>query len=238
MVNKSESARKNFAIISSFILGGLTLVSLVASYSVYLQSFADWPTLAPVFSVLVTLGIEVAFILLVYGMMRALLGGEMPIAGIGAGCLLIVMAVNFVVHSRIVRGLPLEPWQENWQNWIGLIVPFFTIALFILLSFVSPEAKERRQERRMNYIGKQRALDYKEEYLNSPELDAELEGTQGAIAHSVRQHVLKSLPYTTSTASASQPRIKGFSQDDDPQSRAVDMMRQRYFGDNDDQGKS
>lgn len=231
MVNKSEAARKNFAIISSFILGGLTLVSLVASYSVYLLSFADWPTLGPIFSVLVTLGVEVAFIVLVYGMMRALLGGEMPIAGFGAAALLAVMAVNFVVHSRIVRGLPLEPWQETWQNWIGLIVPFFTIALFILLSFVSPEAKERRQERRMNYIGKQRALDYKEEYLNSPDLEAELESTQGAIANSVRQHILKTLPPAPSGASASNRRSIGFSQDD-PQARAVDMMKRRYFGDN------
>lgn len=235
MQNKSDLARKNFAVISSFILGGLTLVSLVASYSTYLLSFADWPTLAPIFSFLVTFGVEVAFIVLVYGMMRALLGGEMPVAGFGAASLLIVMAVNFVVHSRVARGLPLEPWQETWQNWIGLVVPFFTIALFILISFISPEARERRQERRMNYIGKQRALDYKEDYLNSPDLEAELESTQGAIAHSVRQHILKTLPPAPSNATASNRPQIGFRQHDNPQARAMDMMRRRYFG---DEGKS
>src|SRR5262245_35257067 len=116
MLNQSEQSRKKFAVFVTVIIGCLTLVSLGASYSVYLESFRDWPTIGPVFAFLVTAGIEIAFAALIYGLMKALIGGEVPVAGIGAAALLVVMAVNFVVHSRTVRGVHLEDWQAAWQN--------------------------------------------------------------------------------------------------------------------------
>jgi phage shock protein PspC (stress-responsive transcriptional regulator) len=240
MANKSEQARKNFAVIVSAVIVCLTMVSLVASYSVYLESFIDWsPGLARIFAILVTIGVEVAFGVLVYGMMKALLGGEIPIAGFGAAVLLVVMCVNFVVHSNVARHIPLEPWQVEYRNWVGLVVPFFTIALFIALSWVSPEAKERRQERRMAYVGKQRALDYTEEFLESPELEGYLETTRPQIAHGVRHQIVKGLP---TTASASNERRIGFGTTADkpsePRNEAMDYMRQRWFSGTKDQTKS
>lgn len=229
MANKSELARKNFAVIVSVVIVCLTLVSLVASCSVYLESFVDWsPGLARIFAVLVTIGVEVAFGVLIYGMMKVLLGGEIPVAGFGAAVLLLVMCVNFIVHSNVARHIPLEPWQEEYRNWVGLVVPFFTIALFIVLSWVSPEAKERRQERRMAFVGKQRALDYTEEFLESPELEGYLETTRPQIAQGVRHQITKGLP-----ASASSPGEKriGFGSTSSSQEKAKDMMRSRFFGD-------
>ena len=234
MADKSEQARKNFAVIVSVVIVCLTMVSLVASYSVYLESFIDWaPALARVFAILVTVGVEVAFGVLVYGMMKALLGGEIPVAGFGAAVLLVVMCVNFVVHSNVARHIPLEPWQQEYRNWIGLIVPFFTIALFIVLSWVSPEAKERRQQRRMAFIGKQRALDYTEEFLESQELEGYLESTRPQIAHGVRHQIVKGLP---AAASASNERRIGFGTTTDSQEKAKSMMREKYFG-QDESGK-
>lgn len=194
MANKSEQARKNFAVLTAVILFCLTLVSLGASYKIYLESFGDWPQpIARIFAFLVTLGIEVAFAALIYGLMKALLGGEVPVAAVGAGILLVVMCVNFIVHSKVAKGQPLEDWQVEYQSWIGKVVPFFTIALLIVLAWISPESKERRQERRMDFMGKQRALDYQQEYLDSPELDAELEVTRPAIAGSVQEHIFSRL---------------------------------------------
>ena len=234
MANKSELARKNFAAIVSVVIVCLTLVSLVASYSVYLESFMDWsPGLARIFAILVTIGVEVAFAVLVFGMMKALLGGEIPVAGFGAAVLLLVMCVNFIVHSNVARHIPLEPWQVEYRNWVGLVVPFFTIALFIVLSWVSPEAKERRQERRMAYVGKQRALDYTEEFLDSAELEKYLESTRPQIAGGVRHQIVKNLPVA---ASASNERRIGFGSTTDSQEKAKSMMREKYFN-QDEQSK-
>ena len=173
--SKHELARKNYLVIVSCIVTCLTLVSFVASYTVYLESFKDWGGIGRVFAAMVAVGVEVAFAVLIYGMAKALIGGEMPVAGFGAASLLAVMAINFVIHSNQVRGVALSGWQQSWLDWIGPVIPFYTIALFIVLSWLTPEAKERRQERRMTFIAKQRALDHKQAYLESPELDAELD---------------------------------------------------------------
>lgn len=232
MQNKSEAARKNFYVLVGVILFCLTLVSIGASYKVYLESFSDWPLpVARLFAFLVTLGIEVAFAALIYGLMKALLGGEVPIAAIGAGILLIVMCANFIVHSKMASHQPLESWQVEYRDWIGKVVPFFTIALLIVLTWISPESKERRQERKMDYMAKDRALNYKEEYLESPELDADLENMKPMIADGVRHHIAKSLPPAPSVASAStrQDRI-GFDQPSpNSHNKAMDYMRQRWF---------
>jgi len=188
-------SRKNILMAVGLVLIGLTLVSAAASYSIYVMSFKDWQLpMQRFFGVLITLGVEVAFLLLIRGMESAYSGIEMPIAAVGAASLLVAMALNFVVHNAIVANRPLEPWQDEWRAWVGLVIPFYTIALFVILAFVSPEANERRQERRINFVGRQRALEYRENYLNSKELERQLEGTQDYIAEEVRQHITKQLP--------------------------------------------
>lgn len=228
--NKHESSRKNFLLILSVVIFCLTLVSLVASYSVYIESFADWGSWGKVFALLVTVGVEVAFAVLIYGLSKALIGGEVVVAGIGAVGLLAVMAVNFVIHSNQVRHVPLSAWQQSWLDWIGPVIPFATIALFILISWLSPESKERRQERRMAFLGKQRALDHKEAYLQSPELEAELENLGPLIAEEVRQHVTKGLPAPKGAYAQSNRQPIGFApkfDDFPPETR--DSIQSRYF---------
>jgi len=230
-MTKHESSRKTFLVLLSVVIGCLTCVSLAASYSVYKQSFDDWPAMAGLFAFLITVGVEIAFCILIFGMAKALIGGEMPVAGIGAAGLLAVMAINFVVHSNAVRGVMLSGWQQKWLDWVGLIVPFATIGLFILLSWLTPEAKERRQERRMAFLGKQRAMDFKEDYLNSPQLEAELENLRPMIADEVSRHITRSLPSPApQTITAQIPRQIGFNAPpEDPKEKAKEMMRQRYF---------
>lgn len=201
----------NVVVISTVVLACLTLVSIGASYSTYLESFKDWPLpIARCFAFLVTTGIEFAFAMLVYGIMKAYIGTEIPVAVIGAALLLGVMACNFIVHGSVATGRTLEPWQNEYQAWVGKLVPFCTIGLFILLGWISPEGKERRQLRKMQFMGKQRALDYTEEYLQSNEIDAELENTRPMIADGVRQHIFKSLPaappYRDTSARLSNPQ--------------------------------
>jgi len=192
---QTSRARMNVVVISTVVLTCLTLVSIGASYSTYLESFKDWPLpMARGFAFLVTTGIEFAFAMLVYGIMKAYIGAEIPVAVTGAALLLGVMACNFIVHGNVATGRQLEPWQDEYQAWVGKLVPFCTIGLFILLGWISPEGKERRQIRKMQFMGKQRALDYTEEYLQSNEIDAELENTRPMIADGVRQHIFKTLP--------------------------------------------
>lgn len=230
----------NVMVISGVVLFCLTAVSVGASYSTYLTSFQDWPTpMARLFAMLTTVGIEIAFCLLIYAMLKAYVGGEIPVAGFGAAVLLVVMACNFIVHAKVATHQPLEDWQVEYQNWIGKVVPFFTIAMFVVLSWISPEGRERRQLRKMQFIGKEKALDYQEEYLNSNELIAELENTQPWIADSVRDHIRKSLPPApigTRTQTAQSKTIRGFDDTDhqpDGRSKAMDYMRQKFFGDKD-----
>ena len=48
--SKHELARKNYLLIVSCIVTCLTLVSFVASYTVYLESFRDWGGIGRVFA--------------------------------------------------------------------------------------------------------------------------------------------------------------------------------------------
>lgn len=192
---KQNLARKNVVVAAGFILMCLTIVSLVASFMIYKESFRDcWPLLANLFALLVTVGVEVAFLVLVHGMSKAYMGKEMFVAVGGAILLLVVMTANFVVHSHVARAQPLTEFETFWKDYIGLIIPFVTIGMFVVLGFISPEAAERRQLRRMHFIGRERALNYKEDYLSSPELDAELATMRPMIGREVRGYIASTLP--------------------------------------------
>lgn len=235
---KTSRARMNVVVAAGFIVSGLTLVSLVASFQTYRESFRDCGSfLSGIFAFLTTLGIEIAFILLVRGMSTAYEGREMYVAGFGAAVLLFVMATNFVVHSHVARNLALGEFETTWCNYIGLIVPFATIGLFVALGFISPEARERRQLRKMHSIGQQRAMDYKEEYLNSPELDSELAGMRPLIAREVRGYIASTLPNAAHAQGQSQqtydqrPTV-GFAAprlNPEDSGRIAEQMRSRYF---------
>jgi len=187
--HEHEKHRKNFAIGISVLTTALTLISLSASYKTYLESFRDWGPFGRILAVGTTAGIELAFGLLVYGIINALIEWELKVAIFGALSLLGVMTTNFNVHSAVVKGQALVPWQIEWQNWIGAIVPFYTIGLLIFIAMTLHESRERRQERRINYLSKQRALDYKEEYLKSAEMEDQLADMKPMIEAEVKRHL-------------------------------------------------
>jgi len=238
---KTQRARRTVILLAGMILSGLTLVSLIASCLTYAESFQDCgPFLAMVFAVIVTFGVEGAFVLLVHGMSKAYEGYEMLVAVVGASGLLFVMGANFIVHSHVARGMGVTGFEMAWRNYVGLIVPFLTIGLFVLLGFISPEAKQRRQLRKMHSIGQMRALDYKQEYLDSPELDNELAQMRPLIAREVRGYIASTLPNTAHAQDEAYPSpsrrpIQGFNpgfnrplnpEDSGP---IVEHLRQTYF---------
>jgi large-conductance mechanosensitive channel len=184
-----DKNRKRFAIGVTVLMTALTLVSLSASYSTYSESFKDWGALRPVLAIGTVAGVELAFALLVYGITYALIGAELAIAVVGTLGLLGVMAVNFGTHSMIVRNIPLSAWQQAYVAWVGNVVPFVVILLFLFLIYARHESRERRMERRIGMMARQRALEYKENYLASGDIDNYLDDTQPLIAAEVRKQL-------------------------------------------------
>src|SRR5262249_98954 len=111
------------------------------------------------------------------------------LASFGALSVLGIMAINFNVHSAHVKGYVLEHWQTQWETWIGAIVPFYAIALMLFIGMTLHERRERRQERRIHYLSKQKALEFQAEYLDSRELQRELDDTKPAIAAEVKRQL-------------------------------------------------
>lgn len=186
---KSEQHRKNFAVGISVLTTLLTFVSLSASYSTYLEGFRDWGGFGKVLAVAVTAGGELAFALLVYGIVYALIGAEFWLGVFGALTFLAVMAVNFHVHTTKVKGFALAGWQLQYEQWVGAVVPFYAIALLLLIGSSMFESRERRQARKIAYLSKQKALDFKEEYLESEALTLELEPMKPLIAAEVKRQL-------------------------------------------------
>ncbi len=202
-MTKHEQHRKNFAIGISVLTTALTLISLSASYATYLEFFSDWGAFGKVLAFGTTAGVELAFAFLIYGATYALIGAEFWLAILGALTLLAVMAINFNVHSAHVKGYSLAQWQIQWETWIGAVIPFYSIALLVFIGMTLYERRQRRQERRIKYLSQERALGFKEDYLNSAELEAELEPMKPAIAAEVKRQL--QLPTMAST-----PRSPGF----------------------------
>jgi hypothetical protein len=208
--DNSELHRRRFAFWASILVTALTFVSLSASYSTYLDSFKDWEWFGHVLALATTAGVELAFALLVYGIVYALIDGELTFAIVRALALLAVMACNFVTHSQTVRGIPLTGWQNSYMRWIGPAIPYVAILLLLSITFVLHKSKERRQVRRMALITRQRALDHTEAYLRSPELALELEAMNQLIAERVKRRLGVGTPPAPSTALATAERRVGF----------------------------
>jgi hypothetical protein len=150
--------RRAFAGGLAAIATAITLASAGASYSINLQSFADWPPVAArVFAFLATAGTEATFALLLFGVSAALSGAlEKALAVAGLAALVLVMAVNFTTHRLVVTGGALSPWQAGWLSYAGSGVLFGILALVVALSLASHEARERRLARDIEFYRKQR----------------------------------------------------------------------------------
>jgi hypothetical protein len=199
-MSSTAKNRRAFALGLAVIATAITLASAGASYSINLQSFADWPPhAARVFAVLATVGIEATFALLLYGVANALSGSvEKGLALVGLAALVAIMAVNFSVHRQSVTGAPLASWEVAWTQYAGSVVLFGILALVVALSLASHEARERRLARDIEFISRQKALEWRREALESPALSEYLEGSRPAVYESVRRQL--HLPTTPAPA--------------------------------------
>ena len=170
------------------LMGALTLVSFSASYSIYQESFVTWGLFGKILAMAAASGVEVAFALSIFALGYTAVGAEKTIAAAGTCALLLIMAVNFSVHSQNVRGLALASWQETYKNYVGGAVIFGVIGYLILLTVTLYESRERALQRQIERAGLEAALNYRLSFLQSNAFSASLD--------------------STSTDSASQPRSR------------------------------
>lgn len=175
--SEANQNRKNFAIGLSAIGALLAIASASSTYSVNYASFSDWPGgWAKLLAVFATVGIEVMFVLIVYGLAYALTGAMEKTVGIVGLCfLLFVMATNFVIHRQHVKGVPLSEWQQSYDDWAGSLSLFGVLILIVLFGAVSYEAQERRLQRDIEFLSRKRALEWKKEALQSEAFTAHLD---------------------------------------------------------------
>lgn len=188
-MNNSRQHRKNFAIGLSLIATAITLASASASYAINLESFQDWGEYAArILAFLTTAGIEAFFGLCLYGISYALTGRlEKALGVLTLGFLLAVMACNFTIHRQIVKGFGLSPWQENYYQWAGSLVLFVIVLLIIAFTAVSYEARERRLQRDIEFLSRQKGLEWKKEALESESLAEYLEDSKAGVYEQVRK---------------------------------------------------
>jgi hypothetical protein len=181
--------RKRWAMLASALITLLTLISFSASYSTYLESFRDWGKFAPVLAFGAACGVEAGFSLMVYGATYALICKELGIAVIGTLVLLGVMVMNFVTHSKTVRGLSFTDSEQIYVTFVGPAAIFGTIFILLLIIWNLFESKTRRQTRKIEMLTEQKAYDHVEEFINSPEMEEILKDLNSAIETKVRKQL-------------------------------------------------
>lgn len=166
---KTEHARRNFALMCSVIIGAITLVSLSMTYSVFYDSFADWPKVVRISLTVFCCGaVEVTAMGLTYGLMHALSGSLETIMSVVLLLLLvIVMGTNLVTHSQQVKGLPLSPWQMEYVEWVGMTTLVAVLVGLLAISLASPENRLRRLRRKLDMAMTETEIEAQMELLDS-----------------------------------------------------------------------
>lgn len=207
-MNSSVQHRRRFALGLSIIATAVTLASASASYSINLESFSDWPPhIARALAFMATLGTEALFGLCLYGVSQALTGKlEKALGIVTLAFLLAVMATNFTIHRQLVKGFPLSEWQEAYYEWAGSLVLFVIVAVIVAFAFASYEARERRLQRDIEFLSRQKGLEWKKEALESEALNEYLEDSKPAVFEQVR----KTLQLPASSFSSGSRPVYGF----------------------------
>jgi hypothetical protein len=168
-VFKHNRARKNVVLGGAVILFCITILSCVSSFAIYRGGFADLPyILQQGLSLFAVIVVEGAFIWLVYGFTKAFSSTlERLICMLGMSFLVIVMLINLVTHFMMVKGIPLEPFQEAWISW-GAITVFIAVLLIVLFITLSdPVIRLVRLELRYLGLQQEKILEAKTDSLES-----------------------------------------------------------------------
>ena len=207
---KYNRQRKNVILGGSIILICITLLSCVSSFMIYREGFVDMPRAFQItLSLFAVVGVEGAFVWLVYGFTRAFSSFlERTISFAGMAFLVLVMLCNIVTHFMIVKNLSLHPFQVAWLNWGAVSV--FIAVLLIVLSITLSDPVNRLVRLELRYLGRQQEiiLEAKTDGLESEKLQAAMadraEWEAGQLA-------AKILGGTVSTPTLSAHQVTGFS---------------------------
>src|SRR5574341_764552 len=174
---KHNPARKKVIYGGAGILICITAMSCVSSFMIYRGGFGDMPYIfqqaLALFAVVV---VEGAFVWLVFGFTRAFSSAmERLISICGMAFLVVVMLINLVTHFMMVKGIPLQPFQEEWISW-GAVTVFIAVLLIVLfITLADPVIRLIRLE--LRYLGKQqeKILEAKTDGLDSEVIQVAME---------------------------------------------------------------
>jgi hypothetical protein len=183
---KHNRAKKNVAVAATLILVCITLLSCVSSFQIYKEGFSNAPKFvqwtASLFAVIV---VEGTFVWLLYGFTRAFSSLiERVVCLAGMTFIVSVMLTNIVTHFMLVKGIPLNGFQEAWLSWGAVSVFIAVLVIVLIISMADPVATLTRQELRIQ--GKQQStiLHAREEGIESEDVQiamverAQLEGRE------------------------------------------------------------
>lgn len=161
--------RKNFALMCTVVGAAVTLVSLAMTYSIFTESFRDWPTIMRwVLTLACCIAIEGTSAAFIYGLVYALTGlVERSVAFIGLLAVGIVMGINIITHSMQVRRIPTEAWQDSYVAWIGPGVLIGVFAIIVITVMVRFESRILAKERKIELLQIEATLDAQTEWLDS-----------------------------------------------------------------------
>jgi hypothetical protein len=166
---KHNRARKHVIVGGAVILICITVLSCVSSFMIYRGGFADFPyIIQQALSLFAVVVVEGAFVWLVYGFTRAFSSAmERLVCMVGMCFLVVVMLINLVTHFMMVKGIPLEPFQQAWISW-GAITVFIAVLLIVLsITLADPVIRLIRIELRYLGLQQEKILEAKTDSLDS-----------------------------------------------------------------------
>jgi hypothetical protein len=130
---KHARAKRNVVIGGGAIIFCITLLSCVSSFMIYREGFADMgPRFQNLLSVFAVVVVEGAFIWLVYGFTKAFSSFLERAISFGAmWAIATVMLINIVTHFMMVKGIPLNEFQQAWLAW-GAVAVFIGVLVIVL----------------------------------------------------------------------------------------------------------
>jgi hypothetical protein len=185
----TDKARKNFALLCSVVVGAITLVSLSMTYSVFWESFADWPLVVRIgLTAFCCVAIEVTAMGLVYGLMYALSGTMETVLGIVMLMTLVaVMGVNLVTHSQQVRKVGLSNWQSAYIEWVGMGTLVFVLSGLIAIKLADPENRKRRLQRKLDMALTEAEIEAQMDVLENGEIQLHLLDHKDSLIRTILQ---------------------------------------------------
>lgn len=191
--------RRRFFYLCGILATIITLVSASATFRINQRSFVDWQWWQDLLAFLATLGIEATFTLALFGIAYALTGKTEK--GIGVALLigtLLVMSTNYIIHHKPNIGAEYSEWQVAYIEWIGPLSLFGILTMIVGIIIFNHEAKERRLDREYAYAAKRKALEWRQEQLESPEFNSYMEQYQPQVFEEARKSLRLPAAPTTS----------------------------------------